>query len=190
MPGRRLIIPSDWPFNSWGYDLRCGLHVGPAGRVAEDLRIRRPVLPPDRGNGALLGVARREGRVLLTRDRGLLERTAGAPPASSSASEKWEDQLVQVLDEFHLGTRSGQARAGSPAISRSSPSERARNLVTPYVCEHAASFAVCPGCDRVFWHRAPITAIWRRRSKAYRAARKIHHRLTVPRIDFRRRFRY
>ncbi|MCX6574265.1 MAG: hypothetical protein NTX99_09775, partial [Candidatus Aminicenantes bacterium] len=25
------------------------------------------------------------------------------------------------------------------------------NLVTPYVGERAASFAVCPGCERVFW---------------------------------------
>ncbi|TFG52630.1 MAG: hypothetical protein E4H35_09235, partial [Candidatus Aminicenantes bacterium] len=29
--------------------------------------------------------------------------------------------------------------------------ERARNLVTPYVSEHASSFAICPGCNRVFW---------------------------------------
>jgi len=101
----------------------------------------------------LVAVARREGRVLLTRDTGLIERTAKRPNRLFIRSDEWEDQVVQVLDEFELwdkvrpNTRCIPCNLPLKPISR----ERARNLVTPYVCEHAGSFAVCPGCGRVFW---------------------------------------
>jgi uncharacterized protein with PIN domain len=29
--------------------------------------------------------------------------------------------------------------------------EKARNLVAPFVLEHARVFALCPDCGRVFW---------------------------------------
>ena len=101
----------------------------------------------------LVAVARREGRVLLTRDTGLIERTAKRPNRLFIRSDDWEDQVVQVLDEFDLwdkvrpNTRCIPCNLPLKPISR----ERARNLVTPYVCEHAESFAVCPGCGRAFW---------------------------------------
>jgi hypothetical protein len=101
----------------------------------------------------LVAVARREGRVLLTRDTGLIERTARRPNRLFVRSDDWEDQIVQVLDEFALwdevrpNTRCLGCNLPLKPLSR----ERARNLVTPFVGEHAASFAVCPGCERVFW---------------------------------------
>jgi len=101
----------------------------------------------------LVEVARREGRVLLTRDTGLIERTAKRPNRLFVRSDDWEDQVVQVLDDFGLwddirpNTRCIECNLPLKALAR----ERARNLVTPYVCEHASSFALCPGCNRVFW---------------------------------------
>jgi len=101
----------------------------------------------------LVAVARREGRVLLTRDTGLIERTAKRPNRLFIRSIDWEDQVVQVLDEFELwnkvrpNTRCLLCNLTLKPLSR----EQARNLVTPYVGEHASSFAVCPSCDRVFW---------------------------------------
>ena len=101
----------------------------------------------------LAAVARREGRILLTRDTGLIERTARRPNRLFVRSDAWEDQVVQVLDEFGLwdevrpNTRCVACNVPLKPLSR----ERARNLVTPYVEEHAAAFAVCPGCERVFW---------------------------------------
>jgi uncharacterized protein with PIN domain len=101
----------------------------------------------------LVDVARREGRVLLTRDTGLIERTAKRPNRLFVRSDGWEDQVAQVLDEYGLwdkirpNTRCVECNLPLKPLSR----ERARNLVTPYVWEHASSFAVCPGCDRVFW---------------------------------------
>ncbi len=102
---------------------------------------------------ALVEIARREGRVLLTRDTGLIERTAKRSDRLFVRSDDWEDQVVQVLDEYGLwdavrpNTRCLACNLPLKALSR----ERARNLVTPYVGERASAFAVCPGCERVFW---------------------------------------
>lgn len=101
----------------------------------------------------LVAIARREGRILLTRDTGLIERTAKRPNRLFIRSDDWEDQIVQVLDAFDLRDR---VRPNTRCIACNLPlkplsRERARNLVTPYVCDHASSFAICPGCDRVFW---------------------------------------
>jgi len=102
---------------------------------------------------ALVEIARRDGRVLLTRDTGLIERTAKRPDRLFVRSDDWEDQVVQVLDEYGLWD---EVRPNTRCIACNIPlkplsREQARNLVTPYVGERASSFAVCPGCDRVFW---------------------------------------
>jgi uncharacterized protein with PIN domain len=125
------------------------------GRLAKWLRILGfDVLYFSRAEDReLVDVARREGRVLLTRDTGLIERTAKRPNRLFVRSDGWEDQVAQVLDEYGLwdkirpNTRCVECNLPLKPLSR----ERARNLVTPYVREHASSFAVCPGCDRVFW---------------------------------------
>ena len=104
-------------------------------------------------DGDLVDIARREGRVLLTRDTGLIEKTAKRPNRLFVRSDDWEDQVAQILDEFGLwdevrpNTRCIECNLPLKALAR----ERARNLVTSYVLEHASSFAICPGCDRVFW---------------------------------------
>jgi uncharacterized protein len=101
----------------------------------------------------LVEMARRDGRILLTRDTGLIERAAKRPNRLFVRSDDWEDQVVQVLDELELwgevrpNTRCLECNLPLKALSR----DRARNLVAPYVHERASSFAVCPGCNRVFW---------------------------------------
>jgi len=101
----------------------------------------------------LVDVARREGRVLLTRDTGLIERTARRPNRLFVRSDDWEDQVVQVLDDLGLwdevrpNTRCLECNLPLKPLSK----ERALNLVTPYVHDHASSFAICPDCGRVFW---------------------------------------
>ena len=104
-------------------------------------------------DGDLVDIARREGRFLLTRDTGLIERTAKRPNRLFVRSDDWEDQVVQVLDDFGLwdevrpNTRCLECNFPLKPLSK----EGARNLVTPYVHEHASSFAICPDCGRVFW---------------------------------------
>lgn len=101
----------------------------------------------------LVDISRREGRILLTRDTGLIEKTAKRPNRLFVRSDDWEDQVAQVLDELGLWD---EVRPNTRCLECNLPlkplvKERARNLVTPYVFEHASSFAVCSGCDRVYW---------------------------------------
>jgi uncharacterized protein with PIN domain len=104
-------------------------------------------------DGELVALARREGRILLTRDSGLIEKAAKRPNRLFVRSDDWQDQVVQVLDELALWD---EVRPNSRCLEcnralKPLEKERARNLVTPYVLEHAASFAMCPDCGRVFW---------------------------------------
>jgi uncharacterized protein with PIN domain len=104
-------------------------------------------------DGELVALARREGRILLTRDSGLIEKAAKRPNRLFVRSDDWQDQVVQVLDELALWD---EVRPNSRCLEcnralKPLEKERARNLVTPYVLEHAASFAMCPECGRVFW---------------------------------------
>ncbi len=101
----------------------------------------------------LIDIARREGRILLTRDTGLIEKTKKQKARFFVASDRWEDQVAQVLDEFALWD---EIRPNSRCLAcnralRPISKTRARNLVTPWVLEHAGSFAICPECGRVFW---------------------------------------
>jgi uncharacterized protein with PIN domain len=125
------------------------------GRLAKWLRILGfdVVYLSKAEDSELAAIARREDRVLLTRDTGLIERTAKRPNRLFVRSEDWEDQVVQVLDAYDLWN---EVRANTRCLACNLPlktisRERARNLVTPYVGEHASSFALCPGCNRVFW---------------------------------------
>jgi uncharacterized protein with PIN domain len=100
----------------------------------------------------LLRVARSEGRTLLSRDRSLLGRTRGLK-ALLIGSERWEEQVRQVLD--HFGLRD-EAQPYSRCLEcnvrlKPLPKSQASNLVAPFVLEHGTSFALCPRCGRVYW---------------------------------------
>jgi len=100
----------------------------------------------------LLILARREKRVLLTKDQELLRVAAGLPRLFIE-SDDWPEQLAQVLDAFRLRKR---AKPHSRCLLcnvelKNIPKRMAGNLVTPFVFERAPSFAICPRCGRVFW---------------------------------------
>jgi uncharacterized protein with PIN domain len=100
----------------------------------------------------LLAIAEKEDRVLLTRDTGLI-RQAKNTQTLFLESEEWPNQVRQVLERFDLWqsvkphTRCIDCNVDLKDLSR----ENAKNLVTSFVFEHADSFALCPGCGRVFW---------------------------------------
>jgi hypothetical protein len=101
----------------------------------------------------LLAIARREGRVILTRDSGLIAKGRRRDDRLFIESVAWEKQVVQVLDAFGLRpqaaphTRCPECNAVLKTLTKT----RARNLVAPYVLEHGRSFALCPDCGRVYW---------------------------------------
>jgi len=100
----------------------------------------------------LLDLAQREKRTLLTRDTGLIEK-AKKIDTLFIESEDWNDQVEQVLNAFDLWKNiAPYSRCiECNAVLKDLPKSRARNLVTPFVYEQADSFALCPGCGRVFW---------------------------------------
>lgn len=100
----------------------------------------------------LLALAKKEGRVLLTRDNGLLEKAEDIPSLFIE-SEDWNTQVTQVLNEFDLWRN---VKPHSRCIEcnvklKNLPKRKAKNLVVPFVYEQATAFALCPRCDRVFW---------------------------------------
>ncbi len=94
--------------------------------------------------------ARAEGRILLTRDRGLASRRGLRTLLIES--EKVQEQVRQVVET--LGP------PPNPALSRCSvcnvPLERATHQqvadrIPPYVLQTQKRFGVCPACGRVYW---------------------------------------
>ena len=100
----------------------------------------------------LLSRARKEKRILLTRDTGLIEKAKDVETLFLE-SEEWRDQVKQVLDKFSLWERvNPHTRCIDCNVKlKDLPKKNAKNLVTPFVYKHADSFALCPGCGRVFW---------------------------------------
>jgi hypothetical protein len=100
----------------------------------------------------LVGVARLEKRIVLTRDRGLLKRrnvTHGYCVRSLFPHE----QLGEVLRRFDLP---GLVRLGSRCVECNVPLERVPkeaviSRLPPAVAQEYAEFSMCPECKRVFW---------------------------------------
>lgn len=100
----------------------------------------------------LISISREEERVLLTRDTGIMSRTKDFRSLFIN-SEDWHEQVRQVLDE--LGIRD-EVKPYSRCIDCNTALKElsrpgAKNLVTPFVYEHADAFSLCPDCGRVFW---------------------------------------
>ena len=101
----------------------------------------------------LLALARREGRVLLTRDTELSEK-AGPDESLFIRDSDWRSQIRQVLDTFGLRDRDAplfvrclECNTLLQPLSRS----EAKNRVASFVYESSTTFSHCPGCRRVFW---------------------------------------
>ena len=100
----------------------------------------------------LLVLAEKEGRILLSRDNALLEKSHDIQTLFIK-SEDWNNQIEQVLEESELWQ---DIRPYSRCLEcnvelKDLPKDRARNLVTPFVYEKADAFAICPSCGRIFW---------------------------------------
>lgn len=110
----------------------------------------------------LIVLAREEGRILLSRDHGLLER-AHHHPGLFVESEDWPEQVRQVMDVFGLW---GRIRPYSRCtacnrVLKSLSKSRAKNLAAPFVLASSGKFALCPGCGRIYWegtHRRDMEA--------------------------------
>ena len=123
------------------------------GRLAAYLRMAGfDALYGSQGSDAeLAGRVAREGRVLLTRDRYLLMRTAVERGYWVRSTEP-RQQLLEVVKRFDLA---GSMRPFTRCLECNSSLEKARREAVwgrlPPKIRDKEVFAVCPSCQRVYW---------------------------------------
>lgn len=98
--------------------------------------------------------AAREGRVVLTRDRGLLARrlvTRGLLVEDADLGT----QLRQVIEAFRLEVPEGalfsRCAACNGAVREVAAKEEVAGRVPPFVLRTHDAFLRCPDCGRIYW---------------------------------------
>jgi uncharacterized protein with PIN domain len=107
------------------------------------------------GDGELVEIARREGRIVLTKDTGIFRRrlvASGEVRAIRVEGDDWRQQLAQVVRELALETAPRFTRC----LECNAPLEvRTRDEVRPYVPAFVyrtqEDFLACPVCGRHYW---------------------------------------
>ncbi len=124
------------------------------GRLARWLRILGHDVAYGRhlGRDTLVACARREGRLLLTRDTRLVRRY-GLPPHLFLTSDHFREQLQQVAAEVPLGRGRvlGRCLGCNRPLEEVRPREQARERVPAYVFATAPYFTRCSRCGRLYW---------------------------------------
>ncbi len=105
-----------------------------------------------REDGDLVQLARRESRIILTRDRGLLKRRLVSHGYLVRRSDP-RGQVKEVIRRFDIADRArlfGRCmRCNTPLLSCGKEDVRAQ--VPAVVAEAYDEFSRCPGCGRVYW---------------------------------------
>jgi len=106
----------------------------------------------DADDGDLAAVAAEDGRILLTRDRGLLKRRV-VRRGAFVRSDRPVEQLVEVARRFGLvdcWRPFGRCiRCNAPLVA--STREEVLDRLEPLTRRYFNDFRRCPGCDAVYW---------------------------------------
>jgi uncharacterized protein with PIN domain len=127
---------------------------GHLGRLAAYLRAAGYDVAHDRDadDAAIARRAADEGRVVLTRDVGLLKRSLVRHGAFVRATDP-RKQLDEVVRRFRIADQARPftrcLRCNTPLVAL--PKEQARDRVPPRVFERFEEFVECPTCGRAFW---------------------------------------
>jgi hypothetical protein len=124
------------------------------GRLASYLRMLGfdTLYKNDYADEDLARLSANEDRILLTRDRGLLMRTAVKRGCYLRSTEPAQ-QLVELLERFDL------ARAINPfrrcmhcnEMLRQVSKETISDRLQPQTRQHFDEFYICPQCGRIYW---------------------------------------
>ena len=103
----------------------------------------------------ILEKARRENRIVLTRDTMMLKRrdfTRGALRSAYINDDSLKKQLLQVMSCFDLSLEPNLIRC----LECNSPLEEAekaglKDKVPPYVFKTRDNFRYCPSCSKYYW---------------------------------------
>jgi hypothetical protein len=126
------------------------------GKLARYLRLMGydVLYPPPMPDQRLAAVAQREGRLLLTRDRELVDRQrklGSNPPVVEIKSERADLQLRQLVEEGLVEGCSRPRCGDCNSELRKLPRDVARHLVHPYTAAVTEAFYFCPRCNIIFW---------------------------------------
>ena len=123
------------------------------GRLARWLRVlgHDVAYGPHLVGRTLVACARREDRLLLTRDTRLL-RDPHLPPHVFITNDNFRAQLREVAAAVPLGGRALLRRClECNRLLEEVPRERARDRVPPFVWATNERFLTCPSCGRLYW---------------------------------------
>jgi uncharacterized protein with PIN domain len=132
------------------------------GRLARWLRIVGcDVLYGSNFSGkGLLAAARREHRIVLTRDRRLARR-ADMPPFLLVEDDRFREQLRQVVVAFDIDPRAGLFRRCVDCNTElvEVPAEEAAAHVPEFVRATQKSFRRCPRCRHLYWDATHVERV-------------------------------
>lgn len=125
------------------------------GRLARWLRLLGydAFYDPSLDDRELARLAASSGRIVLTRDRGLLARRL-VTRGLLVDHDHLADQLLCVVAAFGLvvdPARCFTRCLECNELTRTVGPEAVAGRVPPYVLRHAGAFRECPACHRVFW---------------------------------------
>jgi uncharacterized protein with PIN domain len=140
------------------------------GKLARHLRLAGldTAYRDDADDGALAEIAAREGRILLTRDQGLLKRRAVTHGYFIRETHPY-GQFVEVLRRFaplELQPFSRCLRCNE--VLREVPKSVIDSALLPRTRQHYEFFEMCSGCGHVYWKGSH----WKRLKHAIDAARE------------------
>ena len=121
----------------------------------------------DANDATLADLADREGRILLTRDQGLLKRRRVAHGYFIRETHPHR-QLVEVLRRFGpLELRAFSRCLRCNDLLRAVPKSAVDSALLPRTRQHYDRFEVCSGCGRIYWKGSH----WKRLTHVIDAAR-------------------
>lgn len=111
-----------------------------------------------------------EGRMILTRDAGIMQRRVvnnGRLKALLIESEEPERQMRQLVTTLDLNKKLNPftlcLECNYPLVARSR--EEVKDRVPPYVYKNQAQYMECPACHRIYWRGTHWEAMTRKLEK-------------------------
>ncbi|MBI2962557.1 MAG: hypothetical protein HYY35_02290 [Deltaproteobacteria bacterium] len=134
------------------------------GRLARWLRILGcdVLYGPSLSGRSLLSAARRERRVVLTRDRRLARR-ADAPSLLLVEDDRFREQVRQVVSAFAIDVRAGLFRRCVECNGdlEEVPREAAAGRVPEFVLSTQQRFRRCARCGHLYWDATHVARVRR-----------------------------
>lgn len=107
----------------------------------------------------LIAKSLRRNRIILTMDRGLVNRKS-AKNVLLIRSDDYKEQLKHVIKHYKIDCDSNKAELSSRILSRCLlcnerldyiEKEKIKDKVPPYVYKTHEEFNICPQCHRIYW---------------------------------------